>query len=67
MNATASNQNQFQQIDPNPKQFCELFGVSMATFHRMLKRGEIDTYKIGRSLRVKRESIEALRNGHAEQ
>jgi excisionase family DNA binding protein len=35
-----------------PKQFCERFGISPATYHRLVARGELATLRFGRAVRI---------------
>ena len=42
---------------------CILLGVSPPTVYRLLNRGELAGYTVGRSRRITFESIEKLRNG----
>ena len=41
-----------------------MFGVTNPTVYKMLARGELDSYKVGRAQRITAESIERLRNGN---
>ncbi len=42
---------------------CALLGVTPPTIYRLLNRGELDGYKVGRSRRITGESIARLRAG----
>ena len=49
--------------DLTVSQFCDKFQISPATFYRLRKAGKVETYKVGASTRVKKESAEAIRSG----
>ncbi len=49
--------------DLTVKQTANFFQVSRVTIHRMLNRGELDSYKFGNSRRIRKESIERVRDG----
>ena len=40
-----------------------IFGVTTATVYKMLARGELRSYTVGRSRRITRESVERVRQG----
>jgi len=42
---------------------CALLNVSSPTIYKLLARGELDGYKLGRSRRITAESIQRLRTG----
>jgi excisionase family DNA binding protein len=52
-----------KERDPTPEQTCDIFQISRPTFYRLVKKGKLDVYKVGNGTRVKRESINSLRNG----
>ena len=54
---------QFEELqDPTIAQAMQILQISEATLWRLCKRGELSKYKVGGLARIKRESIEALRN-----
>lgn len=40
-----------------------IFGVTYPTVYKMIARGELDSYKAGRSRRITAESVDRLRSG----
>jgi len=42
---------------------CSILGVTPPTIYKLLNRGELAGYKVGRSRRITRESINKLRRG----
>lgn len=51
--------------DPTIKQTGQMLQLSDASIWRLCKKGLLEKYKAGNSARIKRESIEALRNNAA--
>ena len=44
---------------------CEILRVTPPTVYRLLHKGQLDGYTVGRSRRITRESLEKLRGGAA--
>jgi len=44
---------------------CEVFRVTPPTVYKMMNTGKLETYTVGRSRRITRESIERVRQGKA--
>ncbi|MCP4996416.1 MAG: helix-turn-helix domain-containing protein [Gammaproteobacteria bacterium] len=51
--------------DPTFSQSVQILQISRATGYRMICRGELDSYLVGKSRRIRRESIDRLRSGGA--
>lgn len=43
----------------------EIFGCTRQTVYDMIKEGELEAYRLRYAFRIKRETVEALRNGVA--
>lgn len=41
----------------SPKEFCQVFNISMPTVYRLISKRQIRTYKIGKLLRISRDDI----------
>ena len=59
--------NQVINIDQDPTvaQTAEYFQVTPKTIYQRLHDGSLQSYKLGNVTRIKRESIEQVRNGGA--
>jgi excisionase family DNA binding protein len=47
-----------ETINYRVREFCEVFGISRATFYVLVKAGELRTIKIGKSTRIPRSEAE---------
>jgi excisionase family DNA binding protein len=52
--------------DPTVQQTCQILQVSNATIWRLQKKGVLEGYNVGKSRRIKLESIQALRGDNNE-
>ena len=60
----SSNQANDIDRDPTVAQTAEYFQVSKKTIYQRLRDGSLQAYKLGNATRIKRESIERVRNGN---
>lgn len=44
-------------------EFCEMFGITKATFHAWVNKGLVKVVRIGRTVRITDEEIERLKRG----
>jgi excisionase family DNA binding protein len=49
-------------VDPTVQQTTAILQISAQTCYRMIKRGELDSYLVGTSRRIKKESVLKIRN-----
>ncbi len=49
----------------SPRSAAHELGVCIATVYVLLDQGELASFRVGRARRIRRESIEALKNRHA--
>lgn len=54
MLASAATNNTFY----TPKQVCDLLQISLSTFRRFVRNGDIEAIKIGHSVRVSEQALE---------
>lgn len=59
-----SNHTSNTDRDPTVAQTAEYFQVSKKTIYQRLRDGSLQSYKLGNVTRIKRESIERVRNGN---
>ena len=52
-----------QSRDLSVSETCAVLGVTPPTIYKLLGRGELDGYLVGRSRRITGESIDRLRSG----
>ena len=43
---------------------CSILNVTNPTVYKLIAQGQLDSYKVGRSRRITRESLQRLRQGH---
>lgn len=51
--------------DLSPRGTADDLGTCVATVYVLLDKGELDSYHVGRARRIRRESIEALKDRHS--
>ena len=51
--------------DLSPRGTADNLNICVATVYVLLDRGELDSYRVGRARRIRRESIEALKERNA--
>ena len=59
-----------QEQSPTPRdssvtEACTIFNCTPPTVYKMINKGELDSYKVGRSRRITHESIQRKRQGKA--
>jgi excisionase family DNA binding protein len=42
----------------SPRHVCELLGISLPTLYRIVARGEMEAFKIGRATRIRQSEID---------
>lgn len=52
-----------QQPDLTVQEACALMKCTAPTVYRLIHRGELQSYKVGRVRRITSESVQALRTG----
>lgn len=58
MKSDSNQDNQINKYFLSPRELADYFGVSLKTIYRRMEGREIPFYKIGRSIRFKKEDIE---------
>lgn len=58
LDSTQDNLNLINKYFLSPQELANYFGVSLKTIYRRIERREIPFYKIGGSIRLKKEDIE---------
>jgi excisionase family DNA binding protein len=59
--------NTHYERDLSINEACSILNVTNPTVYKLIARGQLDSYKVGRSRRITRESLQRLRQGHPKQ